>query len=90
MSEGYTTAIFVLKGSIKFEDGQIVNGVELAVMESQGSHLRFTALEDAVLLLLNGQPLIEPIVGYGPFVMNTEEQVTQAINDFKSGSFGRI
>jgi len=43
-----------------------------------------------VLLLLSGQPLDEPIVGHGPFVMNTEEQIVQAFDDFRQGRFAAI
>ena len=46
--------------------------------------------EDTTLLLLNGAPLDEPIVGHGPFVMNTQEEIVQAINDYNSGRFGQI
>ena len=63
---------------------------ELAVMERTGSQMVFDAEEDTTLLLLNGAPLNEPIVGHGPFVMNTREEIAQAINDFNSGRFGQI
>ena len=47
-------------------------------------------LEDSIALMLSGEPIDEPIVGYGPFVMNTKEEIAQATQDFNSGSFGRI
>ncbi|MDP9196887.1 MAG: pirin family protein, partial [Pseudomonadota bacterium] len=46
--------------------------------------------EDAALLFLNGQPIDEPIVGYGPFVMNTQEEIRQAMEDYRSGQMGQI
>ncbi|HSV52327.1 MAG TPA: pirin family protein [Burkholderiaceae bacterium] len=87
---GHTTALFVLKGSIKLPGGEITREGELAVMERDGSQLAFEAVEDATLLLLNGEPTNEPIVGYGPFVMNSEAEIRQAFADFQSGKMGRI
>jgi quercetin 2,3-dioxygenase len=87
---GHTTALFVLKGSIQVPGGERVGEGELAVMERAGSTLAFDAAEDATLLLLNGAPTNEPIVGYGPFVMNTEAEIRQAFADFQSGKMGRI
>jgi quercetin 2,3-dioxygenase len=86
----HTTALFVLKGSIRLPGGEIVREGELAVMERAGTELAFDAAEDARLLLLNGAPTNEPIVGYGPFVMNTEAEIHQAFADFQSGKMGRI
>ncbi|WP_348944902.1 pirin family protein [Chitinibacter sp. FCG-7] len=88
---GHTTALFVLHGAIRIGDNpQIVRSAELAVLEREGSELVFSTEEDTVLLLLNGQALNEPIVGHGPFVMNTREEIIQAINDFNAGQFGRM
>jgi redox-sensitive bicupin YhaK (pirin superfamily) len=86
---GYTTALFVLHGAIRI-DGQTAGAAELAVMERAGSRLEFDVAEDATLLLLNGEPLNEHIAGHGPFVMNTREEIVQAINDYNSGHFGHI
>ena len=59
-------------------------------MEREGSQLAFDVTDDAIVLLLSGAPLNEPIVGHGPFVMNTREEIIQAFNDFNSGRFGQI
>ena len=90
LPDGFTTALFVLNGAIRLGDGHTVGGAELAVMERQGTQLVFDVVEDTTLLLLNGEPLNEPIVGHGPFVMNTQDEIIEAINDFKSGHFGQI
>lgn len=90
LPEGHTTALFVLHGAIRLDEQHTVGTAELAVMAREGSQLIFDVTEDSTLLLLNGAPLNEPIVGQGPFVMNTREEIAQAITDFKSGHFGQI
>ena len=87
--DGDTTALFVLHGAITV-DQQRVNSAELAVMERAGSVLAFSAEQDTRLLLLSGTPINEPIVGHGPFVMNTREEISQAIRDFTTGRFGEM
>ena len=62
----------------------------MAVMEREGTSLQAEITEDAVVLLLSGEPLNEAIVGYGPFVMNTRAEITQAIQDYNNGKFGQI
>ncbi|EDN0865342.1 pirin family protein, partial [Salmonella enterica subsp. enterica serovar Senftenberg] len=52
--------------------------------------LHLEASSDASVLLLSGEPLNEPIVGYGPFVMNTKQEIAEAVRDFNSGRFGQI
>lgn len=89
LPEGHTTALYVLRGKIKI-DAQIINTSEMAVMEREGTELTADILEDAVVLLLSGQPLNEPIVGHGPFVMNTRAEIMQAMQDYNSGKFGQI
>jgi redox-sensitive bicupin YhaK (pirin superfamily) len=86
---GHTTALFVLHGSIQI-GAHTVRAAELAVMQREGAQLAFDIVEDAVLLLLNGEPLNEPIVGHGPFVMNSQQEIMQALHDFNSGKFGQI
>jgi redox-sensitive bicupin YhaK (pirin superfamily) len=90
LPEGHTTALFVLHGSLSIDDKHTVRAAELAVMEREGSQLAFDVADDAIVLLLNGAPLNEPVVGHGPFVMNTRAEIIQAISDFNSGRFGQI
>lgn len=89
LPSGHTTALFVLHGTLRIGT-QAVHPSELAVMQREGSQLSFETTEDAIVLLLNGAPLNEPVVGYGPFVMNTSEEIDQALTDLKSGKFGQI
>jgi redox-sensitive bicupin YhaK (pirin superfamily) len=86
---GHTCAIFVAGGALAFGD-QTVGAAEMAVMEREGDTLQLQATQDCKLLLMSGQPLNEPIVGYGPFVMNTEQEIHQAFADFRAGKMGAI
>lgn len=89
LEAGHTAALFVMHGVIKIGE-HTVRSSELAVMAREGSQLTFETSEDTVLLLLSGKPLNEPIVGYGPFVMNTQEEINQALSDYNRGDFGRM
>lgn len=87
LPEGHTTAIFVLHGAISTGDVHVIQPSELAVMQREGTELVLEAQQDTVLLLLNGAPLNEPVVGHGPFVMNTWEEINQAVDDYNNGRF---
>jgi redox-sensitive bicupin YhaK (pirin superfamily) len=88
--EGHTTAAFVLKGSLKLASGENVGEASIAVFERDGEKLKITADQDATVLILNGEPINEPIVAYGPFVMNTETEIKQAFRDYQSGKMGHL
>lgn len=86
-AENYTTLLFALKGSVKINNSATMNDAELAFFERLGKTITLTAFKDTTLLVMNGEPIDEPIAGYGPFVMNTQEEIRQAIEDFDSGRF---
>jgi redox-sensitive bicupin YhaK (pirin superfamily) len=67
-----------------------VKAVELVSFEESGDEVHLSAAEAARLLILTGQPLNEPVVGQGPFVMNTRDQIREAILDYQSGRMGRL
>lgn len=87
--EGHSLALVVLHGEVRINGAQAGAG-QLVHMDRTGSEVLIDALVDATLVWLAGEPIREPIVGYGPFVMNTEAQIRQAIDDFNGGRFGRI
>lgn len=87
---GHSLALVVLHGTLQVNGEQLARRAQVVQFERAGSALRVEANTDASLLLLAGQPLDEPIVGYGPFVMNTREEIVQAVNDFNAGKFGRM
>lgn len=86
----YNTALLVLEGNI------VVNGEEktptnhFALMGNDGENFEIEATDDALVLVLSGEPINEPIAAQGPFVMNTREELIQAFNDFNLGKFGYL
>jgi redox-sensitive bicupin YhaK (pirin superfamily) len=89
LPSGHTIVLYVLNGSIKV-GAQTVEATEMAVMEREGTELVVDVNQDAVVLLLSGEPLNEPIAGHGPFVMNTRAEIMQAMQDYNNGKFGQI
>jgi quercetin 2,3-dioxygenase len=87
---GWTTALFVLKGRVRLGTGEVADAAELAVLDREDEMFAIEALEDTTLLFLNGRPIEEPIVGQGPFVMNTEAEIDQAMDDYHNGRMGRL
>ncbi|WP_027149728.1 pirin family protein [Methylobacter tundripaludum] len=85
--ENYTTLLFALRGSVKINNSATINDAELAFFERLGKTITLTALKEAMLLVMNGEPIDEPIAGYGPFVMNTQQEIRQAVEDFDAGRF---
>ncbi|WP_439671555.1 Redox-sensitive bicupin YhaK, pirin superfamily [Cupriavidus necator] len=90
LPEGWHTALVVLRGKITVNAEATVRDAEMVVLDGAGEDVNIEASTDAVVLLLSGEPIDEPIVGHGPFVMNTEEQIADAFRDFSSGHFGSI
>jgi redox-sensitive bicupin YhaK (pirin superfamily) len=83
---GYTTLFAVLKGRV-YVAGTQIDGAALAVLDRAGTDAVIEAQEDATVLVLNGEPIDEPVVGYGPFVMNSPDEIRQAFEDFHAGRF---
>jgi quercetin 2,3-dioxygenase len=89
LPEGSTTLVTVLRGSVTVESQQ-VQAAESAMLSRDGETLRIHADEDAVILLLNGEPINEPVAAHGPFVMNTRDEIKQAMLDYQSGRMGTL
>ncbi|MFL4555550.1 pirin family protein [Yersinia kristensenii] len=90
LPDGWNTALIVLRGTVQVNGDAVARDAEMVLLGSAGSKVIVEANNDAVLLLLSGEPIEEPIIGYGPFVMNTQEQIAEAIADFNSGRFGSM
>jgi quercetin 2,3-dioxygenase len=89
LPEGHTTLVVVLSGRVVV-NGDDAASAEVLELSRTGNTARFTAEAETTLLVLTGEPIDEPIVGYGPFVMNSEADIRTAIDDFNSGRFGRM
>ena len=87
----HSLSMVVLRGEALFNGKDAAKAGQLVGFEDGEGAVSITAVGDDVkILLLSGIPIDEPVVGYGPFVMNTEDEIRTAIDDFNSGRFGRI
>jgi len=86
----YNTVLLVIEGSITVNNNEKVPTDHLALFENEGEIFSITADEDAIVLVLSGEPIDEPIAAHGPFVMNTREELIEAFNDFNQGKFGYL
>ena len=90
LPEGSTAGLFVMKGEI------LVNGTgqgaagDLIVLDREGRDVVLDAGKDTTVFVMSGEPIDEPISGYGPFVMNTAEEIQQAISDMRNGRLARV
>lgn len=89
-SATYNTAFIVIEGKVKINDTEIANADQLIHFKNEGEEISVYAEENSVVLILSGQPIDEPIAQYGPFLMNTPEEIQQAIADYNHGKFGYL
>jgi redox-sensitive bicupin YhaK (pirin superfamily) len=89
LPDGHTALLAVLRGKVSINGDESAGPAELAILERAGTRVVLEAGEDATVLVLNGEPIDEPVVGYGPFVMNTPDEIRQAFSDFYSGRLGQ-
>lgn len=85
----YVTALLVLEGDVEV-NGQTVNENQFAVFKKEGDEFTVSAKRDALVLIMSAEHIDEPVAAYGPFVMNTEEEIQQAFEDFHNGKFGNL
>jgi redox-sensitive bicupin YhaK (pirin superfamily) len=90
LPEGRTVAVIVLKGAVQVNGDAIAREAQFVLLAGTGGEVALEANGDASLLILSGEPIDEPVVMHGPFVMNTEDEIRQAMADFQRGRFGSI
>ncbi|MGS1015601.1 pirin family protein [Allosphingosinicella humi] len=90
LPEEHSSMLVVLSGRVTVNGAQAAGEAEMVLLDREGDSVTIDASGDAMLLVLTGEPIDEPIVGYGPFVMNSEAEIKEAVADFNSGRFGQI
>jgi quercetin 2,3-dioxygenase len=84
----YNTALLVIEGGITVNNSDPVSANHFVLFENKGESFSIKANEASVVLVLSGEPIAEPIATYGPFVMNTHQELVEAVEDFNNGKFG--
>lgn len=90
LPSGHNTAIFVLEGRATVNGSREAGEAELIVCKLDGTQVTVEAQKDSRLLVMSGEPIEEPIARYGPFVMNTREELIQAAQDYQAGKMGHL
>ncbi|MHC9510480.1 pirin family protein [Kangiella sp. M94] len=87
---GHNSILLVRSGTVQINDNGIVRAAQGAIFDQEGSSISIEANgDDTKVLLMTGEPINDPVVGYGPFVMNSENEIREAVNDFNNGTFIR-
>jgi len=90
LPDGYASALFVRSGAIRVGESQAVDARKLALLSREGADVTIRSDSDSELLLVGGEPIDEPMAAFGPFVMNTQEEIRAAFRDVQEGRFGRL
>jgi redox-sensitive bicupin YhaK (pirin superfamily) len=86
----YNTALLVLQGQVTANGSKPVSAGEFILFKNDGDEVVVESPTESIVMFLSGAPIDEPLVHYGPFVMNSVDEINQAIEDFNSGGFGQL
>lgn len=91
LPDGHNAAVILLKGNVALNGSEALQGeARIATLGADGEGILLEPKDDSTLLVLSGEPIDEPVASYGPFVMNTQEELVQAFQDYKSGRMGHL
>lgn len=88
--DGYTTILVVLQGAVRVNESEVIEEAEIGIFDRAGTSIHLDCTKDAMVLLLSGEPINEPVVGQGPFVMNSSQEIFQAMLDYQNGKMGYL
>jgi len=88
--ESHNTGLLIIKGNVTINNSEMAPTNHFVLFNNKGSEFTIRADDDAEILILSGEPIDEPIASYGPFVMNTNDEIRQTIDDFNNGKFGYL
>lgn len=90
LPKGHTKLVTALEGTVMLDNASVLREAGLANLNRDGQEIVLEANNEARVLVLTGEPINEPVAGYGPFVMNTQDEIQEAITDFRAGKFGAL
>ena len=89
LRDGNSAALYIVSGKVAV-NGEAASAGELVLLDRKGDEVKLEAASDAIVFVMNGAPINEPVTGYGPFVMNTPREIQQAFADYQAGKLGTI
>ena len=90
LPDGDNTAIVIMEGNLMINEEQQVRAGQMVILGRTGTEVKIESNNEAHILVLSGEPIAEPIAAYGPFVMNSKQEILEAIEDYNAGKFGKL